>query len=237
MKKVIIVGASSGIGWELAKLYSSKGFEVGITARRLDKLQELKEQLPNKSYVRQMDVGQFEEARATLIDLVEEMQGMDILVLNAGLGDVFPDWKRAIKIIDVNATGFTVLADYAFNYFKEKGGGQLAGTSSVMAIRGSRKATVYGATKAYISTYMYGLRNHAINKKFNISVTDIRPGFIRTPLTEGNKGMFWVVSADKAVRHIYKAIDRRRGIVYVPRRWRLVAWLNNLVPDWLYYKA
>lgn len=233
----MIIGASSGIGSALAKLYSSKGYEVGITARRMDKLLELQAELPGTSYVRQMDVSQFVEARDTLISLVEEMKGMDIIILNAGTGGISANWKEAIQILDVNATGFTVLADYAFNYFKENGGGQIAGTSSVMAIRGSRKANVYGATKAYISTYMYGLRHHAKKKQLNISVTDLRPGFVRTPLTDGNKGLFWVVTAEKAAQAIYMAINNRRQIAYIPSRWRIVAMLNALVPDWLYFRS
>jgi short-subunit dehydrogenase len=236
MKKVIIVGASSGIGWDLAKIYSQNGYEVGITARRLDFLKNLQAELPNKCYIKKMDVADPVEARSLLADLVEEMGGMDILVLNAGIGDSKPSWEMEMQIINVNIAGFTALANWAVEYFAAKGGGQIAGVSSVASIRGTRIATVYSASKAYISSYMEGLQQRSYQKRQGITITDIRPGFVATPMTQENKGMFWVASSDKAARQIYSAINAKRRVVYITKRWWLVAQIIKNIPDFIWLR-
>lgn len=236
MKKVIIIGASSGIGADLAKVYSKNGWTVGLTARRLEKLQELQKQLPTPAFVKQMDVAQANLARQHLEELVYEMEGMDLIIINAGVGSLKADWHLESKIIDINAKGFAAIANWAFKYFIDQGGGQIAGTSSIAALKGMRQAITYNATKAFISTYMEGLHHRSINKKLNITVTDIRPGFVKTPLTERNKGMVWVADSDKAAKQIFKGIENKARILYVTKRWRLIAWLIRLVPDWLIYR-
>lgn len=236
-QKVIIVGASSGIGYELAKVYSENGFEVGITARRLENLKQLQQELPGKSYVRQMDVTRYEEARNVLEDLVQEMGGLDILVLNAGIGFSKPSWENEIRIIEVNAAGFTALANWAVAYFEEKGGGQIAGISSMASLMGTRIATVYSATKAYVSSYMQGIRSRSYYKKQGLVVTDIKAGFIATNLTAGNKGMFWVATPQKAARQIFEAVKKKKRVAYITRRWRIIAWIIKLTPDFLMERA
>lgn len=237
MKKVIIVGASSGIGLNLAKVYSQKGYEVGITARRLDFLENLQKELPNKSYIRKMDVADAEGSREILADLVTEMGGMDILVLNAGIGDSKPTWQLEQQIIMVNIAGFTALGNWAFKYFEKNGGGQIAGVSSVASIRGTHIATVYSASKAYISSYMEGLQQRSNKRKQNITITDIRPGFVATPMTQENKGMFWVAPAEKAAEQIYTAIKNKKRVAYITRRWWIVAQIIKSVPDFLWLRG
>lgn len=237
MKKVIIVGASSGIGYDLAKVFSANGYEVGITARRLDFLEKLQKELPNKSYISKMDVADPAAARETLAKLVDEMGGMDILVLNAGIGDSKPSWELEQQIIMVNMAGFTGLANWAVSYFEKKGGGQIAGISSVASVRGTHIATVYSATKAYVSSYMEGLQQRSNRKKSNITITDIRPGFVATPMTQENKGMFWVASSHKAATQIYSAIINKKRVVYITRRWWLVAQLIKSIPDFLWLRG
>src|SRR5690606_1005995 len=136
-------------------------------------------------------------ARQLLEELVQEMGGMDILILNAGIGDSKPSWEGEMQIINVNISGFTALANWAVYYFETKGGGQIAGVSSVASIRGTHIATVYSASKAYISSYMEGLQQRSNKKRQGITITDIRPGFVATPMTQENKGMFWVASSTK----------------------------------------
>lgn len=233
MKKVIIVGASSGIGRELAKIYSEKGYEVGITARRQEELESLQQEMTGKSYLRRMDVAEFAESREILADLVEEMGGLDIIVLNAGIGDSKPTWEREMQIIAVNAAGFTALANWAVEYFEKHGGGQIAGVSSVASRHGMRIATVYSATKAYISNYMEGLQQRANKKGHNITVTDIRPGFVITRMTEKNKGMFWVATPRKAAEQIYTAIKNKKRVAYITRRWWLVGTLIEWLPSFV----
>lgn len=237
MKNVIIVGASSGIGYCLAKVYSQKGYIVGLTARRLDVLEALQKELPNKSYLRKMDVADVEASREILADLVSEMGGMDVLVLNAGIGDSKPSWQLEQQIIMVNIAGFTALGNWAVQYFEANGGGQIAGISSVASVRGTHIATVYSASKAYISSYMEGLQQRSNRKKQGITVTDIRPGFVATPMTQENKGMFWVATPEKAAEQIYAAIKNKKRVAYITRRWWIVAQMIKSIPDFLWLKG
>ncbi len=235
-KKVIIVGASSGIGRDLAHVFSEKRYELGLTARRLEELQALQKQLPGKAIVQQMDVAQHAEARTGLAALIEQLGGMDIIVLNAGIGDSKPTWEKEMQIVAVNAAGFTALGNLALDYFEKQGGGQLVGVSSIASLRGTRIATVYSATKAYISSYMEGIQQRSNKKKQGIYVTDIRPGFVATDMTAANKGMFWVATSRKAAEQIYSAIKNKKRVAYITRRWWIIARIIKLLPDFLFYR-
>lgn len=233
MKKAIIIGASSGIGYELARVFSEEGYKVGVTARRTEPLLSLQATLPNQCYVQQMDVTQLEVARQQLLQLIDTMEGMDIIVLNAGVG-----WGRAtlhqeLTTIQTNVLGWVNLAYVAMEYFINQGHGHLVGISSVAALRGSSQLTAYSASKAFISNYLEGLRLRIARKKWNIAVTDIRPGYVATPMTAGNKGMFWIASPTKAAHQIYRAILARKKIAYITHRWALVAPIYRLIPDFL----
>ena len=230
MNKAIIVGASSGIGRELAKEMSNDGIELGIMARRQNKLNELQKELPNQSHIQTMDVSQPADACEKLGTLIEAMDGMDCIVLNAGLGDSKPSFEKTMQIIDINIKGFVALGNYTYDYFANQGGGHIVGVSSVAAHRGARVATVYGASKAFITNWMEGSRAHAQKKKYNINVTDIRPGFVYTDMTKDNKGMFWVASAEKAAEQIYKAIRKKKEVAYITKRWGLIAGLMKAIP-------
>jgi short-subunit dehydrogenase len=233
MKKVIIIGASSGIGYELAKVFSEKGFEVGLTARREEQLIALQKELKGKSFIKKMDVSHFDEARQSLKELMSEMDGMDIIVLNSGIGWSYPTPQQEIDTIQVNVSGFVNLANFSIEYFKEKNMGHIVGVSSIASIRGSAIATVYSATKSFVSSYMEGLRFRFAKKKLNIVVTDIRPGFVLTPMTEKNKGMFWVSSPRKAAEQIFSATINKKEVAYITRRWGIVAIIYKLAPDFL----
>jgi len=233
MKKVIIIGASSGIGYDLAKVFSENGFEVGIAARRTEQLQQLQATLKGKSFIKQMDVAQPEASRQKLQELIDEMGGMDIIVLNSGVGWGRSTIQQELETIQVNVSGFVNLAYFATEYFTKKGSGHIVGVSSIASLRGSHALTAYSATKAFVSNYMEGLRFRFAKRKLNIAVTDIRPGYVATPMTENNKGMFWLVSSRKAAEQIYSAIIAKKEVAYITRRWALVAWLYRLMPSFL----
>lgn len=236
-KKVIIVGASSGIGRDLAHVYAEKGYTLGLCSRRVHELETLQKELPGPSFIQPIDVAQYTEARAALTQLIEQMGGMDILVLNAGIGDSKPTWEKEMQIIAVNAAGFTALGNLAVEYFEKQGGGQLVGVSSIASLRGTRIATVYSATKAYISSYMEGIQQRSNKKKQGIYVTDIRPGFVLTPMTQENKNMFWVATSRKAAEQIYDAIKAKKRVAYITRRWWIVARLIKSLPDFIFYRV
>lgn len=232
MKNIIIIGASSGIGRELAKVFSQRGYTVGMAARRFELLEETAKELPGISFVKRMDAGRPDEAMAVLEGLIAEMGGTDIIVINAGIGFRNPDleWEKEKNTIAVNVAGFTALAGLAMKYFLKRGQGHLAGVSSLTAVRGSSIAPAYSASKAFIAHYLDALRLKAYKMKLPICVTHIQPGFVDTAMGQGEDA-FWSASATKAARQIADAIEKKKQHVYITKRWRLIAWLMKVLPQ------
>lgn len=235
MNKAIIIGATSGIGKELAGVFSANDYEVGIAGRRTNLLEELSSELPTKTYKSTIDVKNTEFAIQSLEELLKEMQDVDILIINAGIARTNPslDWPEEKETIDTNVSGFTAIAGAAMRYFIKKGAGHLVGISSVAGIRGSDKAPAYSASKAFMSNYLEGLSRKAAKEKLPITITDIQPGFVRTAMVKGDN-LFWIASPQKAAKQIYNAIKRKKGKVYVTKRWVLIAWLLEIMPGYFY---
>ncbi len=239
MQNVIIVGASTGIGRALALDFARAGFAVGITARREELLQALALEINTqggKAYIQAMDIAQTYDAVRLLEELLERMNGADIIVVNAAIGENSQtlDWHKAEATIAVNVTGFAAIANAAMQHFLNRRKGHLVGISSLAGERGNRIAPAYAASKAFVSNYLQGLRNYAVKNDANITVTDIKPGFVKTPMTAKNDRMFWAASAEKAARQIFMAIHHKRHHAYITKRWRVVAFVLRSIPDWLY---
>lgn len=238
MKKAIIIGASSGIGKDLAIVLAEHGYEVGIMARRLEKLEDLQKEIPTKTYIGYIDIGSSAEAIEKTEEMIDKMGGLDLMILNAGIGFLNPelDSAKEIETIKVNVEGFCVLAGLSYKYFSSQGHGHIVGISSIGALRGNHVAPAYNASKAFMSNYLEGLRKKAFNEKIPITVTDIKPGFVDTDMAKG-EGKFWVASPKKAAEQIYAAIKAKRKHAYITHRWRLIGWVLKLMPDCLYFKT
>ncbi len=234
MRKAIIIGATSGIGRELAKLMAGEGFSVGIAGRRLELLQSLQKEFPDQIHIKRIDVA-LPSAIELLKELIAEMGGADIIVISSGTGFINKDleWAKEKETIDVNVTGFAAMANVSFEYFRGRGGGHIVGISSIAAIRGGSEAPAYNASKAFVSNYLEGLRQKASKMKFALTVTDIQPGFVDTPMAQG-EGLFWVAPPQKAAKQIFDAIKKKKSHAYVTKRWRLIAWLLKVLPNRLY---
>ncbi len=237
--KVIIIGATSGIGKELAIQFAKDNCTVGITGRRNELLEEIKRLYPDRIFTECFDVTGTENIQHVK-KLIGRTGGIDLLVYNAGYGDPSEtlDWKIEKQTVGINVNGFIEIVNYAFNYFIKQGHGHIAATSSIASIRGNSFAPAYSASKAFMSIYMEGLAMKARKlKKQNpdllIYTTDIQPGFIKTKMAKGN-GQFWVAPVDKAVKQIYKAIKNKKRRVYITRRWALIAWIMKCLPYWIY---
>jgi len=231
--KIIIIGATSGIGKELAQQYLALGHTVAVTGRREELLVELKKQYP-ALYTSCFDV-QAGNAVEQLQLLIAEMGGVDLLIYSAGYGDPSTELVAEVEIdsTTTNVMGFVKIATYTFNYFLQQGHGQLAVISSVAALRGNSYAPAYSASKAYVSNYAEGLNIKAHKLHANIVVTDIRPGFVKTKMAKGN-GQFWVAPVDKAARQIISAITAKKRVAYITKRWALIAFLFKRLPYWVY---
>jgi short-subunit dehydrogenase len=235
MKKAIVIGASSGIGRELSKILSGNQYAVGVMARRAELLDELRNSIGNHVLVEQIDVSDVDSARDALTKLIEEMGGVELVVISAGTGylNAELDWTLENEAIKTNVTGFVAMANVAVKHFIEKGSGHLVGISSIAALRGGRQAPAYNASKAFESNYLEGLRQKVRKLGLPITITDVRPGFVKTAMAKGD-GIFWAADADKAAMQIYDAIIRKESITYITRRWRLVAWAIKLMPGFIY---
>jgi len=232
-KKIIIVGATSGIGKRMAELYIEEGHLVGITGRRLELLQQAKQQFPQHVEFECFDI-RGKENISHIQSLVERMSGLDILVISAGNGEPSDQlsWEIDKTTIETNVNGFAEIANWGFNYFIEQGHGQLATLSSIAALRGSSQAPAYSASKAFQSSYFEGLAIKAGKLKKDISITCIEPGFVDTKMARSEK-IFWMVPVDKAARQIIRAIRKKKRKVYISRRWWIIAKLFKWMPYWL----
>lgn len=201
MKKAIIIGATSGIGKELAKLLADNNYKVGLTGRRTELLNELKNDNPNSYFIKSFDVTDTKITVKKLDELTTELGGLDLLIISSGTGDINENLDFEIKnrTIQTNVIGFTCVADWTFNYFENQKFGHLVAISSIGGLRGSRQSPAYNATKAYQINYVEGLRQKATKLKDPIFITDIRPGLVGTEMAKG-EGLFWVMPVEKTVR-------------------------------------
>jgi short-subunit dehydrogenase len=229
-KKIIIVGASSGIGRELALQLVKEDYYIGITGRRIELLEELRSQYPDKIIYSQIDNTQSGSLEIELENLKARLGGLDLLILSSGTGDLNESLSFAIekKTIDLNVTAFTMIADWAFNIFQIQGSRHFAAITSLAGMTGSELAPSYNASKAYQINYLKGLRKKAAQLKLPVNITDIRPGFVDTAIAKG-EGQFWVAPADKAASQIVIAIKRKRHLVYVTKRWALIGFLFRII--------
>ncbi|MBL4578068.1 MAG: SDR family NAD(P)-dependent oxidoreductase [Flavobacteriales bacterium] len=234
MKRAIIIGATSGIGKELAVILAENEYKVGITGRRKINLEELKKTRQESFLIKSFDCS-VDNNSEKLTELVSELGGLDLLILSSGTGDLNEnlDFKIENKTNQLNVIAFTEIVNWAFNYFENQGNGHLVAISSIAGIRGSRMAPAYNASKAYQINYLEGLRQKAKKTDKPIYVTDIRPGFVDTDMAKG-EGQFWVANKTKAANQIFGLINCKKDIGYVTKRWRLISFILKVLPDWIY---
>jgi len=233
MKTAIITGASSGIGKAIAENLARKGFRLGLMARRGDLLNQIQKDSSSEVVIQPSDFSNPEKALDDFKILWNALGRVDWVFLNAGVslsGTPF-SWSHDRDMLNVNLASFTALTDECLSRFLEQKEGHLIGVSSIAGTRGSGKAPVYGATKAYLSNYLQGVRQRVKVMNPLIHVTDIRPGFVDTAMIRSSALKFWVSSPEKAAHQILEAVRKKKRMVYVSRRWQLAAMLYSLLPE------
>ena len=241
-KRAIIVGASNGMGREVAKLLAADGYIVGLAARRLSRLQEIQKTIPTQSYIKQLDASKPEEAIKNFEALIQDMGGLDLLVISiTGFYEVDyknRDWKADKAVFDVDILGFYALARTGLNYFEKQGHGHLVGFSSVDGLRGIAGCPSYSAAKAFCSRYMEAERNRFMQKNLPVIVTDIIPGWINNnddpDYQKNHPKAYWIDSLKDASQEIFQAIKNKDSVAYITKRWQKVADLIKVIPDDLY---
>lgn len=239
MKNAIVFGATSGIGKSLTKILINNGYKVAITGRRLEKLEELKKEFPNQILVKQNDIQEIDAVEKVFNEIVKEFKTIDLVVQSSGVGFVNPklEWSKESQTIHTNVLGVTKLYTISYNLFKQQQFGHLVGISSIASLRGNRASPVYFASKAFQKSYLESLylKTKTI-KSNNVFITDIRPGFVDTPMALGEE-IFWMVPLEKAANQIFTAIKKKKRVAYISKRWTLIAWVLKIVPAWLLKKA
>ncbi|TGK38393.1 SDR family oxidoreductase [Leptospira gomenensis] len=244
MKNVMITGASSGIGKELARIYALSGANVALTARRTDVLRGIVEEFRDAGakgnvVFDTLDVSDFERNFIVLPKLIRELGGLDTIVLNAGISTSSSFGGRSFeadkKVVETNLIGAMAGVEAVLPFFQKQKSGQIVAISSVASFRGLPGSGSYSSSKAGLSTYMEALRSEV--KKFGVKVTVIHPGFIDTPINNRMKSRPFVIPVELGARKIHKRIENEVLSATVPWfPWAILGYLMKRIPEFLWSK-
>lgn len=238
MKKIVIIGASSGMGLRVAQDFARMGWRVGVAARREEQLKELKAQYPDRVEYMAIDVAA-PDAVDRFYKLIELIDGMDYLLYSAGCGWRDPDLEpgRTDQTIAVNVSGFTRIVNAAYKYYKNtanRSRGHIAAITSVAGTKGMGISAAYSASKRYQWTYLQALDQLAHQQRVDVAITDIRPGFVDTPLLNGKNDYPMEMSIDYVAPRLEKALLRSKRVAVIDARWAVVTALWRMIPDCLW---
>ena len=221
-RKIIIIGATSGIGYEITQLYRKQGWRIGIAGRRTELLAKIRSEAPDQIETAQIDVT-CPDAPEKLAELIDRV-GSQNRNLNSDI---------ELSTVQTNTVGFTQMVISAYDYFKEHGGGQLAVISSIAGTKGLGAAPSYSATKRYQNTYIEALDQLAQMEKLPIVFTDIRPGFVKTDLLKNDKYPM-LMSPQYVARKIVKAIERKKRRTVIDWRYAVLVFFWKLIPSFVW---
>lgn len=239
-KKAVIMGATSGIGLEVAKLLASKGWKVGIAGRRTELLKETSESLPNIIATECIDITKA-DCTDKLQALIENMGGMDLYFHSSGIGYQNPslDFDKEVRTVETNAVGFTRMINHAFSYFLQhpEKDGHIAVISSIAGTKGLGAAPAYSATKRFINHYMECLTQLCTIRGIkNIKLHDIRPGFVRTPLLDDGGKYPMQLDVIDVAHEIVKGIEKGKAIITVDWKYRILVFFWRMIPRFLWVR-
>jgi short-subunit dehydrogenase len=239
--KAIVVGASSGIGAALVQELVRQGYTVAALARREVRLAELCDSInkgpgPGRAVAYTHNVTHFEETAAVFQQVVSDLGGLDLLIYVAGVQPALTadeySFEKDESMIKVNLLGAMAWLGQAAVRFQRTGRGQIAAISSIAGDRGRRLNPGYNASKAGLDTYLEGLRNRLT--QHGVTVTTLKMGFVDTVLLANAPKTMWVISPEQAAGRIYRAIRRRKQMVYIPGRWRMVSLIIRAIPSFIF---
>jgi len=222
------------MGMELAKLYSQKGWRVGVCGREKSKFDEHFEMFPDIHFYC-VDVSNREELKKAINDFSKPI-GLDLLIANAGIGykhkTKVPDFEYTYKMVGINLLGVMYSFEAALDIMIPRERGHLVAVASIAGYNGLPGVSGYSATKAAVQKYCESL--HIDLKPFGIDVTTINPGFVDTPLTKTNQHpMPFLMDAPKAARLISRAIEKKKMVYAFPFFFSsLVRFLSILPRTW-----
>ncbi len=238
-KRAIVMGATSGIGLEVAKVLSERGWLVGIAGRRQERLQQIQRENPNIQATQCIDVTR-EDAVEGLQCLIGKMGGMELYFHSSGIGYQNPslDSDKELLTVRTNAEGFTRMVDVAWKYFAEQDReGHIAVISSIAGTKGLGAAPAYSSTKRYVSHYLECLTQLChIRGLRHLYIHDIRPGFVRTALLTDGGNYPVQLDPEKVARQIVRGIERNRSIITVDWKYRILVFFWRIIPRWVWVR-
>ncbi|MCC6546452.1 SDR family NAD(P)-dependent oxidoreductase [Candidatus Sumerlaeota bacterium] len=238
-RSAIIIGASSGIGEGLAKRFARSGYRVALVARRESELRRVADGINRKdrklATIHPHDVTNFAQVPTLFQQIVHELGGFDTIVYCSG---VMPpvakneyNLEKDRQVFDVNVLGAMAWLNEAATRCERQESGTIAALGSVAGDRGRKGQPVYCASKAALASYMEGLRNRLGHR--GVRVVTIKPGPVKTPMTEGLK-MPFMITADDAASQIFRAVTRKRTTAYVPIIWWPIMTAIRCIPSFLF---
>jgi short-subunit dehydrogenase len=235
-KRIIIIGATSGIGKKVAEGYISRGWKVGVAGRRAEELEALRLQAPNQVCTQVIDVTH-EDSPQHLCALISQLGGMDIFLLSSGVGSQNPTLQPDIELrtAATNVEGFIRMTTAAYHFFEQQGHGHLAVISSIAGTKGLGAAAAYSATKRFQNTYMDCMDQLARMNKLNITFTDIRPGFVATPLLK-DRNYPLLMNVTDVAEEIIQSIERKKRVAIIDWKYRILVAFWRLIPNWIWLR-
>ncbi len=240
----LITGASSGLGYAIALELARRGTrKFAIAARRVEPLETLAAELKAlgaEAKIVQLDVSEHDEVVRVVKELDEELGGFDLVLANAGIGSSGPalqvGFESLRNTINVNVLGAMATLSAVLRPMAKRGRGTLAGMSSLASHRGLPGSGAYSASKAALSTWLDTVR--ADIAKTGVRVTDIRPGFVKTPMTDKHTfKMPFLVDLDVAAKRCVRDLERGKAVCTFPAPMAWLLWLCRRMPDWIWRMA
>ncbi len=239
-KTILLTGASSGIGREMASELAKENCRIILLARSIDKLNDIAEKCrsdQNEILTIGCDVSREVEVHSAVGRVLEEFGGLDILILNAGtssrIGAEDFNAGEGEKIISVNLISKFYFLEKLIPYFISKRRGMIVGVSSLADVRGFPRSGFYNASKAGFSKLLESLRTEL--SEYNIKVLTVRPGFVKTPMTDKNEfHMPFMMDPLKAARIIIKGIKKEKRFIQFPLPTVLATRLISGMPGTLF---
>ena len=238
MRRIVITGASAGIGEALARHYAAADTVLGLIARRREPMQALASALPGRFEIYALDVADPDAVARAARDYCARHGAPDLVIANAGisigtLGSDAADLGKLRRVLEVNVVGLAATLAAFAPAMRDAGRGTLCGIASVAGFRGLPGAGAYSASKAAAIKWLESLRAELAGS--GVSVVTICPGYIDTPMTRVNRyRMPFLLGADEAARRFARAIAARRRLAVIPWQMALVSVLLRLAPPWLY---
>ena len=238
-KVIWITGGSSGIGKSLAYKFANEGWEVAISARREELLNEISKS-NNNIHSFPLDVLDSESCVNVFNKIINKLENIDIAFFSTGIHDPKSEKNLNLQkirtIMETNFFGTINCVNSVYSYFKEKKSGHISIVSSVAGYRGLPAGGAYCASKAALTNYAESL--YFDMKRFNVRVSVVSPGFIKTPMTDQNDfPMPMIASAEFAANEIFKGLTKSNSFeIHFPKKFTFIMKLLKIMPNWLYLR-